>query len=1061
MKFNEFKENFSLPKAEEEVLKFWDDNDVFHKTNELAKDREHFVFYEGPPTANGRPGIHHVISRTIKDLVCRYKSMQGFRVDRKGGWDTHGLPVEIEVEKQLGLTSKSQVVEYGIDKFNQKCRESVFKYLEDWNNITRRIGYWLDLDDAYVTLKNDYVETVWWILKNFFDRDLIFQDFKTVPYCPRCGTGLSSHEVAQGYQMVKDPSIFIKVKAADEDFFYLVWTTTPWTLPSNAALCMAPEADYVMIEHEGEKLVLAEALVGKLFGDEVTVLNKYKGKDFLKRKYVPLFDFYADQADKAYFVINADFVTLEDGTGIVHIAPGFGADDYQAGKQFGLPVFQAIEPNGIFKDYAGPYKGMFIKDADPIITKDLKIAGQLFKKEQYEHNYPFCWRCDSPLVYISQKSWYLKTTEFKQQLLDNNNAINWHPDEIRTGRMLNWLENNVDWALSRERFWGTPIPIWICDDDKCGKKRAVGSIEQLKKEGIDCPDEVDLHKPMMDEVKLRCECGGTMSRIPEVVDVWFDSGAMPFAQWHYPFENKDQFETKYPADFISEAVDQTRGWFYSLLAISTVLTGKIPFKNVVVLEFILDKEGKKMSKHKGNVVNPFETVDLYGADPVRWYLVSTSNPWLPTRFDMEGLKEVIRKYFDTLRNTYSFFAIYANIDKIVERSAEKKQSVAQFLEEKAGEPERFDKWIVSKYNSLVKEMTESLDNYEITRPVRSIQYFVIEELSNWYVRNNRRRFWAEGDDPSKMRAYLTLHRILEGICRLSAPVTPMVSELLWKELTGEKREEVGYPLSVHMMEYPKADESLIDRDLEKAMEVVEKIVVLGRAARSRQNLKIRQPLAKLMFNLPADVSKDRVEPMLDIIKTELNVKKVEISEGLTDLVTYSAKLNFKTAGPKLGGAVKNAAAWLGQLDSDKIKDFYLSHEPLVFEDNGAKFNLTEEEVEIVKTENEGFAVESEGHLSAALVTELDEALINEGFARELVNKIQNMRKTSGFEVTDKIEVNIGGSEKLLVAIDAFNDFIKSETLAVSLVAGNKAADNATSWNINGEPAEIAVKKVTA
>ena len=1060
MKFNEFKNSFSLPKAEEEVLAFWDAEDVFHKAQAAGKDRPHFVFYEGPPTANGRPGIHHVISRTVKDLICRYKAMNGFRVDRKGGWDTHGLPVEIEVEKKLGLKSKKEVVEYGTGKFNQQCRESVFTYLEDWNKITRRIGYWLDLEDAYVTLTNNYVESVWWILKNFFDRDLLFEDYKTVPYCPRCGTGLSSHEVAQGYAMVKDPSIYIKMKAADDDFSYLVWTTTPWTLPSNAAICLKPDADYVKIQVNDEKLVLAEALVEKLFGgEEYTVLEKHKGSAFLKRKYLPLFDMFKDQADNAYYVINADFVTLDDGTGIVHIAPGFGADDYTVGKEYGLPVFQAIEPNGIFKEFARPYNGMFIKDADPIIIKDLKIAGRLFKKEIYEHNYPFCWRCDSPLVYIAQKSWYLRTTAFKKQLLDNNNAINWHPDEIRTGRMLNWLENNVDWALSRERFWGTPLPIWVCQKEACGKKRAVGSIEQLKKEAVACPDDVDLHKPMMDEVKLKCECGGTMNRVSEVIDVWFDSGAMPYAQWHYPFENKEEFEKKYPADFISEAVDQTRGWFYSLLAISTVLFDKPPFKNVIVLEFILDKEGKKMSKHKGNVVDPFKTVDEFGADPVRWYLVSTSNPWLPTKFDIEGLKEVVRKYFDTLKNTYSFFAIYANIDTLMERAEKANLSVEAFLNSKAGEPELFDRWITSKYNSLVKDTVTSLDNYEITRPMRSIQHFVIEELSNWYVRNNRRRFWAEEDDPSKMRAYLTLFRLLEGICRLTAPVTPMVSEMIWKELHGVNREKHGLPLSVHMSEFPKADESLIDTDLELIMGYAESIVSLGRAARSRKNLKVRQPLSKLLLKLPKEVSLENLRPLYKVITDELNIKTLEASDSFDDFVSYAAKLNFKTAGPKLGGAVKQAAESISAMNNEAVKAFINNGKKLSLELNGTTFNLTGEEVEVVINEVEGYAVEMEGQLAVALVTTLTDDLINEGFAREIVNKIQNMRKTTGFDVTDRITVRLVSSEKLVAAAKTHADFIKNETLTDTFeLLTDGTPEGSQEWNINGEKALIAVAK---
>ncbi len=1056
--FDPLKESFSLPKAEEKVLAFWDENDVFHKAAEAAKDRPHFVFYEGPPTANGRPGIHHVISRTVKDLVCRYKAMQGFRVDRKAGWDTHGLPVEIEVEKQLKLESKARVVEYGVENFNQKCRESVFKYLKEWNDITRRIGYWLDLDDAYITLTNDYVESVWHILKNLFDRDLIYKGYKTVPFCPRCGTGLSSHEVAQGYSMVKDPSIFVKMKAADADFSYLVWTTTPWTLPSNAALCMKADADYVMIEHEDEKLVLAEALVPKLFGDDVEILDRKKGSEYVKRKYEPLFDFYKEYDDKAFYVITGDFVTLDDGTGIVHVAPGFGADDYEVGQKYGLPVLQAITPNGLFKEVGGKYAGMFIKDADPQIIIDLKAARKMFKKEKYEHNYPFCWRCDSPLIYIARESWYIKTTQFRDQLIKNNNAINWHPDEIRTGRMLNWLENNVDWAISRERFWGTPLPIWICDDDKCGKKRAVGSIEQLRKEGIDVPPDVDLHKPMVDNVKLTCECGSTMTRVPELIDVWFDSGAMPYAQWHYPFENKDVFDTKYPADFISEAVDQTRGWFYSLLAISTMMFDKEPFKNVIVLEFILDKEGKKMSKHKGNVVDPFKTIDKYGADPVRWYLVSTSNPWLPTKFDMAGLQEVIRKYFDTLRNTYSFFAMYANIDKVVERASKGEMTVKEFLESKAGEPDTFDKWIVSRFNSLAKEVTKGFDAYELTKPVRAIQHFVIEELSNWYVRNNRRRFWAKGDDPSKMRAYLTLHQMLEGVCRLAAPVSPMISELIWQELMSGKAGLNGAPLSVHMTDFPKADESLIDINLEETMGLVEKLVSLGRAARTRMNLKVRQPLSKIMVTLPVNVEFDDLLAYQDIILKELNVKEILSADSLDEYITYGAKLNFKAAGPKLGGNVKQAAAFVNQLTGEQAKKFAESGE-LVIEPLGSDVVLTTEEVEIIRNENEGVAVESDGPVALALVTILTEELIAEGFARELVNKIQNVRKTSGLEVTDKITIKVLATEKLQAAVSAHEEFVCNETLAESLEFIETGLDGLTDWDINGEKTAIAVYKV--
>ncbi len=1059
MKFDPLKDGWSQSEAETRILKFWDDQQVFHKAIALAQDKPQFVFYEGPPTANGRPGIHHVISRTVKDLVCRYKAMQGFRVDRRGGWDTHGLPVEIEVEKMLKLESKSKVVEYGVANFNQKCKESVFKYLAEWNEITRRTGYWLDLDDAYVTLKNDYIESVWWILKNFHDRGLIYKGHRTVPFCPRCGTGLSSHEVAQGYEMVKDPSIYVRVKAADGDFSYLVWTTTPWTLPSNAALCMKADADYVLVDHEGDKLVLAEALLSRVFDKPVTIIERKKGSEFLKRKYLPLFDTFAKEADNAFYVINGEFVTLNDGTGIVHIAPGYGADDYEIGLEYGLPIFQAVEANGHFREHSGAYEGKFIKDADPIIIKDLKIAGKLFKKEIYEHNYPFCWRCDSPLIYIARQSWYIRTTQFRDQLIKNNNAINWVPDDIRTGRMLNWLENNVDWALSRERFWGTPLPIWICDKAECGKQRAVGSVEQLRTEGIDVAESLDLHKPFIDEVKLKCECGGTMTRVPELIDVWFDSGAMPYAQWHYPFENKEQFEAAFPADFISEAVDQTRGWFYSLLAISTMLYDKRPFKNVVVLEFILDKEGKKMSKHKGNVVDPFTVVDKYGADPLRWYLVSTSNPWLPTKFDFDGLTEVGRKYFDTLRNTYSFFALYANIDDVVAEAAKAGLTVERYLEKHAGESDRFDNWIISRYNSLVKDVTAALDQYEITRPVRAIQSFVIDDLSNWYVRNNRRRFWAKGDDRSKMRAYLTLWRVLEGVCRLSAPIAPFTAELLWKELVGENAEKYGLPISVHMMAYPKSDGTQIDEVLEETMDLVARIVSLGRAARTKENLKVRQPLSKLLVATPGKRDGERLADYLEIIEDELNIKAVEVIESLDDYVSYSAKLNFKLVGARLGSEVKRAAAFVQGLDSSRIREFAKVGK-IEVDSPGAPLTLTKEDVEIIAKQREGFAIEIDGPLAVAIVTPLTPELIDEGFAREMVNKIQNMRKTSGFDVTDRITVRVATSDRLKSAAGRYEDFIKTETLSQQLeFTESVSVDGGTEWNINGEMATIAVAKI--
>jgi isoleucyl-tRNA synthetase len=1057
MKFDQLKD-FSIPKMEDDILKFWEDNKIFEKSLEAAKDKPHFVFYEGPPTANGRPGIHHVITRTIKDLICRYKSMKGFRVDRKAGWDTHGLPVEHEVEKQLKLETKAQVIEYGIEKFNQKCKESVFQYIDDWNEITRRIGYWINFDDAYITLTPDYVETVWWILKNLFDRNLIYKGFKTVPYCPRCETPLSSHEVAQGYVEVADPSVFIRVKDKEEDFFYVVWTTTPWTLPSNAALCMLADADYAIVEFEGEKLCMAEALLSKVLGTEYKLIEKRKGSEFVNRKYEPIFDTFKDKENKAFYVINGDFVTLEDGTGIVHIAPGYGADDYEIGQEHGLPVLQAVSADGHFVAGSGKYEGQYIKAADPVIIKDLREAGKLYKTEKYVHNYPFCWRCDSPLIYIARQCWYIRTTEFKEQLLKNSNITHWYPDEIRTGRMRDWLENNIDWALSRERFWGTPLPIWVCDDESCGHMTAVGSVEQLHKDGFDVPDDLDLHKPKIDEVKLRCEkCNGKMTRVPEVIDTWFDSGSMPYAQWHYPFENKQEFELKYPAEFISEGVDQTRGWFYTLLAISTMLFDKPAFKNVIVIEMILDKNGKKMSKSKGNVVDPFEIVYKYGADPTRWYMLINSNPWLATKFSENTLAEGIRKLFDTLKNCYSFFALYTNVDNIADRAIDEKKTVEQFLAQFAGESERTDRWVVSKYNTLVKKVGERLENYDLTPAARMISDFVINDLSNWYIRLNRRRFWAGGDDPSKMRAFLTLYRTLTGLCKLIAPYTPFISEYLWRELTAPDNN--SDKASVHMETYPVSDENAIDSELEESMSLAQGIVSLGRAARSRKNLKVRQPLSGILVNIPGINQFEKIGPETQTIMDELNIKSIKELKDVSSVAGYKAKLNFAKAGPRLGAAVKAIATRIASLSDDEIKAFLKDNE-IKLSINDSDYVLSEREIEVEKLEKDGFAVESGGGITVALLTEIDDTLRNEGFAREMVNKVQNMRKSSDFEVTDRIKVWVSTDEPLTAAIEKYKDFICKETLAddIEMVSSMPEGNEAKNWNINGVKADIAVIK---
>ena len=919
-----------------------------------------------------------------------------------------------------------------------------------------KVGYWLDLSDAYITLTNDYIESVWWILKNLFDRDLIYKGHKTVAYCPRCETPLSSHEVAQGYEEVSDPSVFVKVKAADDDFSYLIWTTTPWTLPSNAAICMDADADYALVDHNGERLVMAKALLERVLGDEYTIIETKKGAEFHQRKYEPIFDTFKDQADKAFYVINGDFVTLEDGTGIVHIAPGYGADDYEIGHQYGLPVLQAVRANGYFKDDSGKYAGKFMKDADPEILKDLKIAGKLYKKEKYTHNYPFCWRCDTPLIYIANQCWYIRTTKFKEQMIDNSNLTNWHPDEVRTGRMLDWLKNNVDWALSRERFWGTPLPIWECT--ACEHITAVGSIEQLRQEGIDVPNELDLHKPMIDGVQLTCEkCGAPMKRVPEVIDTWFDSGSMPYAQWHYPFENKDKFEAAYPADFISEAIDQTRGWFYSLLAISTMLFDKPAFKNIIVMELVLDKEGKKMSKHKGNVVDPFEVINKYGADPLRWYMLSSCNPWVPSRFDKEALVEVIRKFFDTLKNSYSFFALYANIDNIVERAAKDDKSIDAFLEQYAGEPERIDTWIVSRFNSLIKRVTDRLDNYDLTPAARITTDFVIDDLSNWYIRLNRRRFWAPENDPSKMRAYLTLYRVLCGTVRLVAPYIPFLSEYLWRELVQPNAN--ASDSSVHLTTYPVCDESAIDQELEDAMALAQNIVSIGRAARNRKNLKVRQPLAGIRVHLPGKDQLEKLQAELEIIKDELNIKQVQLLDDVSTVVSYRAKLNFATAGPRLGGKVKDVAKLVTEWKDSEIKTLLKDGKIDISTGNGP-ISLTGDDVDVQKIEKDGFAVESDNGITVALMTDIDDDLRDEGFAREMVNKIQNMRKTSGFEVTDRINVMVSTADPLASAVKRHDDFICRETLAdrIELVETLPDERPGKDWNVNGIKAEIAVHR---
>ncbi len=1040
--FDPLPKDFSYPDDETRTLKFWAEQDIFRKSILLRKENEPFVFFEGPPTANGKPGIHHIISRTIKDTICRYKTMRGYKVGRKAGWDTHGLPVEIEVEKQLGLENKARIEAYGVEKFNQQCRESVFKYKKEWDDLTERVGYWLDLSDPYVTLDVNYMETVWWILAQFFERDLLYEGHKIVPFCPRCETGLSSHEVAQGYEEVDDPSVFVTMPLVDNpEVSFLVWTTTPWTLISNTALAVAADSTYLTVEFEGRKLILAEALAQAVLGGEFTILDRFPGKDLAGKRYVPLFDFFADQADKAYFVITADFVSMDEGTGIVNLAPAFGADDYEAGKQHDLPVFQPVKNNGTFDETIKPYAGLFIKDADPKITADLKKAGRLFRVETYRHNYPFCWRCKSPLVYYARKSWYLKTSAFREQLLAANRKINWYPPEIGSGRFGEWLENNVDWALSRQRFWGTPLNIWVCES--CGKKTAVDSIATLRKKGQNLPDPIDLHKPYMDRVTLTCECGGTMHRVPEVIDVWFDSGAMPFAQWHYPFEHKDDFETLFPAAFISEAVDQTRGWFYSLLAISTLLRNEPPYLNCLCMEFIVDKNGQKMSKSKGNIADPWEAVSLYGADALRWYMLTVSQPWLSKRYDHAAVGEVKNRFFDTWKNTYAFFALYAQIDKLP----------LDKIAHRASSKTTIDRWLLSRVQTVARTVREAFDSYDLTRATRSIADFLVDDVSNWYVRLNRRRFWSAGLDEDKLDAYATLYRALLVVSKLTAPVAPFFSETIYRRLTDSGEDN----RSVHLADFPEPDNALVDEKLEATVGTVQKIVSLGRAARMKTNLKVRQPVSDFVVILPGEVDQSALAAAADDICSELNSKRVDLRKSGNGFLQLSVKPNFGKLGKRIGGNMKAVARALGELSGEQIHAFRDSNR-LELTLAGTSYFFEGDDLIVSMSGPEGYHVEAEGGYAVGLNTQLTDELVTEGYYRELINKIQNLRKASGLAVTDRIKLSVSTTEPVQKALEAYHERIARETLSES-ISTEGAFEHRLELKLNGQPTVLSLEKI--
>lgn len=1042
MPFKQLTDKINYHSLESEILKFWDDRNVFEQSVTSREGKPAFTFYEGPPTANGRPGIHHVLSRTLKDLVCRFKTMQGYQVHRKAGWDTHGLPVEIEVEKALGFKHKDQIVEYGVAKFNEECKKSVWKYKVDWEEMTRMMGYWVDLADPYVTFQNNYIESVWWALRQYFDRGMIYKGYKIQPYCPRCETPLSSHEVSLGYKDVKDPSVYVKMKLkGEENTYFLVWTTTPWTLISNVALAVHSNIDYVKVEHHGERLILAEARLGVL-GDEYTVLEKVKGSTLAGTEYERLYSYHHPK-EKGWYVIEGEFVTTEDGSGIVHIAPAYGEDDYQIGRKYGLPTIHPVDKSGEFGPEVTPWAHKFVKDADPEIIAELKHRGVLYKKEVHLHSYPHCWRCSSPLLYYARESWYIRTTEYAKRMIDLNNTIRWIPAEVGSGRFGNWLEENKDWALSRDRFWGTPLPIWICEG--CGKQKCVGSVEELK-EGTNVPEPLDLHKPYVDGVTFACKhCGGTMKRTPELIDVWFDSGSMPFAQWHYPFENKEIFENRYPADFISEGIDQTRGWFYTLHSIGTFLFDKPAYRNVLVNELILDKQGQKMSKSKKNSVDPFELLRKYGADATRWYLVANSPVWRPTLFDEEGIGEVQRKFFSTLVNTYSFFALYANIDQFEYNEARIP----------VGERAEIDRWILSELNSLVKNYVPWMNDYDVTRAARAISDFTIDQLSNWYVRRNRRRFWKSEKGKDKTAAYQTLYECLSAISKLMAPFAPFLAEELHRNLNAVANHRVAE--SVHLCALPAVEEGVIDEVLERRMERAIKIVGLVRAMRMKSNLKVRQPLKKII--LPVSNEQDRVviRQMEDVILEEINVKKIEIVTDDSGIVRKKAKPNFRSLGQKFGKTVQPIASRIREFTSKEITQLEQDG-VMVVPVNGVDYTIAKEDVEILHEDLQGWMVESDGTMTVALDTELDDELIEEGLAREFVNRVQNMRKDAGFEVTDRIKIYYRSGDRLAKALTRLASYVQQETLAA--VVSNNPPESLVLMDadINGEMASIGIEK---
>ena len=1017
--------------VEQSILEEWKKQDILNKTIENRAGKENWVFYDGPATANGMPGLHHMVAKFLKDSFCKYQTMKGKRVLRKVGWDTHGLPVEVNVEKKLGFTGKADIEKYGIEAFNKLCKETVWENETAFRKLTDEMGQFIDLDNRYITYDNDYIETEWWILKKFFDEGLFYEGVKIMPWCPRCGTGLASHEVAQGYKEVTANTVVVPFKAKDDDAYFLVWTTTPWTLISNVALCVNPNEEYVKVASKGYKFILAKALVNSVIGDEYEVLETYKGKDLEYKEYEQLIPS-LDVKGKAFFVTCDEYVTMSDGTGIVHIAPAFGEDDAKVGKNYKLPYVNPVGEDAVYTE--GLWKGMNIFEADLEVVKYLAENDKLFKKQKMVHEYPHCWRCDSPLVYYSRPSYYLEVTKLKDKIIAENNKVNWFPTFVGEKRFGNWLENMNDWAISRNRYWGTPLPLWRCS---CGHMEMIGSREELAEKAIETvdPKTIDLHRPYVDDIHIKCpDCGKEMTRATEVIDCWFDSGAMPFAQYHYPFENKELWESQYPADFIAEGIDQTRGWFYSLIVLGVFVTGKSPYKNVLVNELLLDKNGQKMHKSKGNAVEPFTIMHKYGADTVRWYLPYVSPTWTPIKFDEEGLKEVHSKFFNPLKNTYSFFEMYANTDNIniKECNVDIKNR------------EEIDKWLLSKYNKLVKVVTDAFDKFDLNIVVKEITNFVSEDLSNWYIRRNRNRFWSSELDNSKKSVYITTYEVLTGLCKLCAPVIPFTTEEIYKDLTGEE--------SVHLADYPVCNESLIDEKLEEKMDLVRNLISLGRNVREENKVKVRQPISEVVLD---GKNKDILKDLVDLIKEELNVKEVVFENDLSKYMNYFVKPNFKEVGKVFGSNIKEFQTKLENITTDDILKLE-NGASISMDIAGTSYDVNKDMVDIRISSKEGFNVGSENNNFVILNTTLTEELILEGLARECVSKVQQLRKNNDFNITDRINLYYSSDEDFDKCISKFDNYIKDETLALSIIKDESITE---SFDLNGHSVKLKVEKV--